>query len=278
MPAPGAIGPRTSEAERHMSTTMSGPNRMQIRVMPCDWGGAGVEDIGAVLRSAAAELLRYTPGLLVIPISVQHRGQGYPETLPHRSVDGNIVIVLNAQGHHWAQFAYQFIHELCHVLSNHAQVLPSEERWFDEAVCEAASLFTLLGMARTWESSPPYPNWSDYAAGLRDYAHTALNEGHRRLRPGTDLAHWYEQQRGHLREDRYWREGTELVANQLLPLFMTEPSAWEAIKYLNVGGTEPRPSFEAHLSAWYAASPVRLRQFVSRIASLFGLCMGRIPG
>ncbi len=34
-----------------------------------------------------------------------------------RRGDGSAVVTLAVEGNQWAQFAYQFAHELCHVLS-----------------------------------------------------------------------------------------------------------------------------------------------------------------
>ena len=247
-----------------------------INVVPGDWGDARVEDITAVLRSATFELLRHVPGPFAPAIMVEQTQQGYPETRPYRSPSGEFIIALAVQGRHWAQFSYQYSHELCHLVSNHARQLPHEERWFDEALCETASLFVLRQMAQTWQDSPPYPNWREYAPSLRSYADDAMSQPHRQLAPEISLADWYQQHRGCLRKKPYWREGTQLAANQLLATFESDPSAWHALRYLNQGGAEPRESFEAHLAAWRTASPARLRLVVVRIGDLFGIAEKQI--
>src|ERR1700756_4796293 len=93
---------------------------------------------------------------------------------PHRGA-------LLARDTHWAQYAFQFAHELCHALANFAsnserlQLYPPQANlWLEESLCETASLFTLRAMSRSWRTEPPNPAWRNYAPCLDDYAEQRL--------------------------------------------------------------------------------------------------------
>ena len=68
------------------------------------------------------------------------------------------------------QYAYQFAHEFCHVLSGYEGLEGNPNNWFHETICELASVFTLRRMAERWPTHPPYPNWAGYSKHLLEYA------------------------------------------------------------------------------------------------------------
>ena len=70
------------------------------------------------------------------------------------SPSGQFVIRLNCPDLHWANFAYQFTHELCHVVTNYRA--ENRQAWFDEVICELASIATLRLMAKSWRVCPPF--------------------------------------------------------------------------------------------------------------------------
>ena len=120
-----------------------------------------------MLDSAGRELGQFFPDYKIEPIVVT-RGHSGPITLFHRNDRGEIVVRLDTEKTYWSQYAYQFAHEFCHVLCGFK---PGYEgnKWFEETLCETASLYVMRGMSRTWKTSPPYANWKDYrdvAAGL----------------------------------------------------------------------------------------------------------------
>ena len=95
----------------------------------------------------------------------------------------------------------------------------SQSQWFEEALCEIASLYALKELAAEWEHSPPYPNWAPYAQALESYAENMLKEAHRALPPSTSLAAWFRNAETQLQANPYLRKYNEVAANALLPLF-----------------------------------------------------------
>ena len=139
-------------------------------------------------------------------------------------------------------------------------------------LCETASLYVLRGMARTWKTSPPYPNWKDYRDSLRDYADDIM-----RKRDGQHeifalgMPAFYRNHRSVLEKEPTSRELNGAMAIVLLQLFEEQPERWEAVRWLN--STPPRKgdSFAIYLRNWHDAAPPRHQAFVSRIAKLYGV-------
>jgi hypothetical protein len=180
--------------------------------------------------------------------------------------------LLSAVDRKWAKFAYQFSHELCHILSNYENTKLSQNAWFDEALAETASLFTLRRMAITWETHAPYATWNDYASALGEYADETMSESYRQLPSNKTLAQWFAENRRTLKQEQDLGQKEELVANNLLPLLERNPGSWEAISYLNLGAPASE-SFEEHLGSWYRRAPQKHRKFVEEVANLFGVRM-----
>jgi len=153
---------------------------------------------------------------------------------------------LSTGGPYWAQYSYQFSHEFCHILCNYRKgKLPN--RWFEEAVCEMASLYSLRQMGETWKTTPPYPQWNDFAPKLTAYAQELMDETDR----PTDMASWFKthQDRLYVKEDL--RDLNRVVAVMMLPMFEADPSHWRAVASLNAMHDRGELSFEDFLRAWH---------------------------
>jgi hypothetical protein len=250
---------------------------LDIRVQANAFGSASPADIEAVLRSAGAELLRYCPHSQLAGIEVYYRPD-HPEINSKRTPGGRIAMVLSARDTHWAQYSFQFAHEFCHALANYAnssqRTIPDTSNanlWFEESLCETASLFCLRAMSRTWQVNPPYPAFRAYAPWLADYAEQRLALPEHRLPAGTSFADWFRQHQLALRKDAIQRDKNAIIAARLLPIFEAEPAGWEAVIFLNRGSSNGQESLAQHFAQWRANCPVHLRPFVSKLATVFGV-------
>jgi len=248
--------------------------RIAIHVEHGEWGTARVQDIEKVLRSVAGVLLPYFPQRASERIVVVFNEQG-PRILLEKSPDGSHQVLLNVQDTRWDQFAYQFSHELCHIFTNfeHREIsrdsATRDHQWFEETLCEAVSLFALNRLASSWERSPPYPGWEEYAPAFREYANRLLTETHRHLQTNEPIARWFRANQMALNGNPYLREKNELLATRLLSMLENTPGSLEAIGYLNLEGSPSARSLRAYLESWYSCCPDKYRAFISQVIALF---------
>ena len=72
----------------------------------------------------------------------------------------------------WCKLAYQFGHELGHVLCNSWGPLAKPAppcQWLEEALVEAFSIRGLGLLAASWEENPPFAGDAPFAKSIRDY-------------------------------------------------------------------------------------------------------------
>ena len=248
---------------------------MELRVLQNGWGEARIPDIERVLASAAQELLVYFPNIPKIPIVVRHDAEG-PLVSYDKGPNGEYDVLLSAQDTYWAQYAFQFSHELLHILSIYDRARMHANKWFEEALCQAASVFAIDRMAITWETVPPYDDWANYASALRSYAEHHRNENWCQLPSNAAFTSWYHSNESQLRTNPYLRGMNGLVANQLLQLLERSPRHWEAVRYLNLWLVIESQSLEKYLLEWYRHSPEQHKEFIRTVAGLFGFSLAYV--
>lgn len=237
----------------------------KIRVEADDWGDAAPRDIEAVCRSAAKGFLKNFPDAKLDPVVIS-RSKDVPIVLFAKNKAGERRIRLAVQGRHWSQFAYQFGHELCHVLCNYREA-KNPNQWFEESLCEAASIYVVRQMSESWKTAPPYPNWKSYAAALDKYGvdHVRLTRGFDGLSPTDWLA------KGTKKMDR--ARCQTVAVHVLLPLLEKEPAHWQAVTALNQFDAAKELTFEQYLADWRSRAPEARRPFIEALARSFDLML-----
>ena len=245
------------------------PAKLEIRISrQANWG-CSPEDAYEVCAAAAGELWPHFPERRLPPIAVEPRGG--PIVLFGRSSRGEIRVRLNVQGTYWAQMTYQFSHEFCHILCDYKEN-PNPNKWFEETLCEMASLFVLRRSAETWKTRPPYPHWKDYSGALMKYADERIEGA--RLPAGKSLAAWYRENAGALAKNATDRPRNTTAAVAILPLFEKAPRHWEAVGALNAGKFDASTTFPQFLEAWHGNVPEKHRPFVKEVAAKFEVRIG----
>jgi hypothetical protein len=241
-------------------------NKIEIEVTG-DWLGGSSENIKQVLLSSSSEIFRFFPGRKIHPVIVKRSASG-PMVTFQRGPNNEHNVLLNTQGTLWAQYSYQFAHEFCHIMCNYDE--PKNNHWFEETVCELASMFAMRRMSETWKTKPPYSNWKGYAPSLFSYAANLIKDG--QVPEEKTFIKWFEENRTELgKSDGGLRAKNKIVAVELLPLFEAKPAEWQAVQYLNGWKSEGNQPFDAFLKSWRQNAPEKHRPFIENIAEKFGI-------
>ncbi len=257
---------------------MAGPLRaatLDIAVAEGGWGRMSAREVRAVALAAGEEIARHCRRTRIGPIVVHHR-EGHPQTAWERTPDGKIIVGIEAGDRRCAQMAFQFAHEFCHVLAAQSNDWRRTWRadgkphlWLEESLAEAASLFALRAMAKSWERSAPFRNWRSYAPEFAEYAAERMRAAGGR----GDFIRWFRQNEPAMRRNPKLRTSNAIVAAQLLPLLEAEPRAWEAVTFMNLGSRDRKMPLAAYLAEWRQNCPEPLRPFVGKVARVFGIAL-----
>jgi hypothetical protein len=223
------------------------------------------QDIRRLLDSAGRELWRYFPDHKIEPFVVGH-GKENPIVWFQRNDQKEIVMKLNTGSQSWSQYSYQFSHEFCHILSGFDNDFKGNQ-WFEEMLCEAASLFVIKAMSESWKEDPPYPHWSDYRHALKNYLDENLAK-YRDVRP-ENMAQIYRDNQVNLTKQPKYENLQAKMAVVIFHLLEKNPHYWESIRWLNAKPSPKNQTFKQYLNAWYQAVPKRHQVFVKEVADLY---------
>ena len=127
-----------------------------------------------------------------------------------------------------------------------------KHKWFEEALCELASLFVLYRLATAWDKAPPpdivaardfAPNHRAYAEEIQDKYGGVLNN---RLRD------WLAMNIDLMEADPCKRDLNGVVAVSLLRRFRRDPSLWRDCGSLNRWDPSVDATFADYLDSWAA--------------------------
>lgn len=247
-------------------------HNVRIVVPPSNWGEGRRGDVEILINDTASHVLRllrdpFTADIRVIPGPINE----YPQVMYRSRNETRYTIKLSARDRYWAQYAYQFAHEFCHVLSNYEQLQKNPNNWFHETICELASVFTLRRMAERWHSDPPAPNWVSFADNLDKYYKEHMSRPETQLSGGVSLQSWLSDNEDTLRVANYREEAERnkqhWVAYQLLPIFEEFPAGWNAIRHLPTS----TGYLKDYLNEWYSLVDLEDQPFVVRLSNAFWL-------
>ena len=234
------------------------------------WYDASPANVRAVARSAALVLVKHMPDNLHIPPIVLKNGEKGPIVLFREGERGVYTVFTDIKGKYWAQLAYQFSHEMCHILSNYETTKGDANQWFEESLCEAASMYAIKQMSISWKTNPPYPTWKSYSVQLNDYFRNILVEKHRYLQPGDTIASWYKREKSVLRKSSGIRKKNEVIGTKIYFFFKEKPERWRAMHYLNLWSPKGEITLRQYLMLWEMNLPDDLKHVAKMISAWFG--------
>jgi hypothetical protein len=236
-----------------------------------DWGGAPFSNVEAVALSAAGCFPVFDDGES-IAITLQARTTGPMTVTAPSPPEGEAIVWLTTQGNVWDKIAFQFAHEFCHVMADPSTFPWDRWAWIEESICEMASLFALRAMAKKWATVPPYPNWQPYAVDLEEYAKKHASERDHCLPSGIPFRTWLGAQMPLLFTDAAnkiaRREDNTIIGKELLPIFESDPKAWNAVRHLHAW---PRPApmtVAEFFEAWTLECPAEYQHAAVEVRNL----------
>ncbi len=235
-----------------------------------DLGSGDPETLKRFMGAAVVELLRCTPSRTIGNITVFPSSDGLPRTLYDKSPQGHYQILIDPKGRGWASYVYQFSHELTHVLCNYELKNTGDKQWFEEALCETASLFVCKRVFNNLALTDD-PIWKQYATETRLWLSEVQLEPARRLLPEYSFPAWYREKAAILRQEKATTDNSRVVSAYLLPLFEQDPSGWESLRWINTEKSDAVVPFDVYLANWKARCPEQHQAFVGRIEKLFSL-------
>jgi len=240
---------------------------LEIKLKKENWGNVSSEEIKKVLSFTAKQFVPCSPLLKEAKIEVS-RTQSSPIVLHARGKEGTYQVKLNTRERFWTQYAFQFAHELGHIICGYQKGYDGNQ-WFEECLCEVASLYCLKSISKTWAQKPPYPRWQNYAKEFSKYANARIRDA--KIPENFSLPNWWRNNRKALSQNQGMRRQYIWVATKLLPLFQTNPViAWSACKWLNHKKSNSVRSFRKSLQDWKNSCPdQKYEDFVTQVAKLF---------
>jgi hypothetical protein len=134
---------------------------------------------------------------------VENHTSGSPAIWLHNDHKNMAWIIIDVGPRDWCKLAYQFGHELGHVLCNSwdARSKPHTPcQWLEESIVEAFSIRGLGRLAASWESNPPFAGDAAFGAKIREYRENVIEEYRRAGEQASDveIASWFRASRSTL--------------------------------------------------------------------------------
>ena len=225
----------------------------RLTVVNGDWGATSLRAVHAVLEPAADILCEAFGKDPDAPILL-NPGRGPPMVAWDRRP---YWMRLSARDTYWCQYVYQFSHELCHVLVNFDRMRGERHRrgrhkWFEETLCELASLFVLHRITERFQRHPPADilDARGYAPHFRAYADQIAKRVP--AVSSDELPTWLRENLPALEEHHADRELNRPVAVAMLPMFLDDETLWRDCGSLNTWDASSDPSFADYLDSWTA--------------------------
>lgn len=240
----------------------------QLIVKESDWKYSP-EKLHRIFKQAGGILWRNFPEATLPPVEIKYDKDG-PLALFGVNDRGHRRMELSSQDPYWSQHVYQFSHEFFHLLVD-CKEGDRSNHWFEESVCEMASIYVIEEMAKEWRIKPAISGAEDYAKSFASYAKNLERKESYQLPKGMDFKEWFAKKEATLREGNgYRRDLNGIIALQLLPYLREAPENWGAFGFINEKRTKKKVSFQTYLANWHESSPKKYHPFIDQVVAEFG--------
>jgi hypothetical protein len=161
-------------------------------------------------------------------------------------------IIVNIYPSAWCQLAYQFGHELGHILCNSWDKFahPSAPcQWLEESLVEAFTIRGLGLLAASWERNPPFDGDASFADSIRRYRKNLIKR-YAAQAPNRSCATWFRMARASL-DLRGGESGAEGPATiEILAALENSDACVEDLGAVNRWPLRSRVPIEDYLDLW----------------------------
>jgi hypothetical protein len=224
-----------------------------------EWGNSPTQAATAVMarmREACLTRIKLFSDRQPSGLRVENRASGSPAVWLHNDATTIAWIVVNIGERDWCKLAYQFGHELGHVLANSWGPDSKPRRpcqWLEEALVEAFSLRGLEKLADSWAERPPFANDAPFAGAIRHYRRSAIENYEKvafnQMR-NSQADTWFGQYRSSLEDDGGITGPAQAVVTTMLRELDTDSRCIEALSALNRWAGRSSVPIEQYMHLW----------------------------
>ena len=224
-----------------------GNTEAAVTVINGNWGLTSLSAIRAVLLSAYRVLVRSFEAAPEAAVHVSRWNRDYPFTVYEKRP---YQVFLSATDTYWSQYVHQFSHELCHILTHFDSHKKHKHKWFEESLCELASLHVLRSLAEDWKEDPPSEVFEASAFARHHLSYTEEVEKKYLIPSQSDLSGWLNRNIDLLEHNPTRRDLNGVVAVSLLSKFRQNPALWYDCGWLNCWDVRKDSTFSEYLNSW----------------------------
>ena len=226
-----------------------------------DWGrmleGAALQVVER-MRHACLDGVRLLSDRQPTRLRVDEHTSGTPAIWLHPDGSSMAWIIVDIGERDWSKLAYQFGHELGHVLCNSWQpdAKPAPPcQWVEEAMVEAHSLRGLGRLAKSWKEAPPFAGDNAFGDAIARYRqdiidrYAALAESQGLTR---DAAAWFADHRSEI-EMPALNPFAQAMSLTILAEYDRAPDCVEALGALNRWPGRTGMPIADYLGRWEAS-------------------------
>ncbi|AMY04359.1 hypothetical protein AB0V79_20100 [Mesorhizobium ciceri] len=244
-----------------------------------DWGHmleGAADQVVERMRHACLDGVRLLSDRQPTRLRVDEHTSGAPAIWLHPDGSSMAWIIVDIGERDWSKLAYQFGHELGHVLCNSWQpdAKPAPPcQWIEETMVEAHSLRGLARLAKNWKEAPPFAGDNAFGDAIARYRqdiidrYAALAESQGLTR---DAAAWFADHRGEI-EMPALNPFAQAMSLTILAEYGRAPDCVEALGALNRWPGRTSMPIAEYLGHWEASCvelrasprlPIRLRDLL----------------
>ena len=227
-----------------------------------DWGKMipnSADEVVELMRHACLDDVRLVSDRQPARLRVDEHPAGTPAIWLHADPATTAWIVVDIGERAWSQLAYQFGHELGHVLANswRADAKPRAPcQWLEEAMVEALSLRGLGRLAKRWKQTPPFPGDNAYGDAILAYRQNVIDK-YKQLaidQGGTDDFHaWFAAHQHEMEAGGGLNRFARAAAVVVLAEYERSPGCVEAVGALNRWPERAGVPLAEYLRSWKAS-------------------------